>query len=143
MMLRGEGIGLIAADSPEAFTGDDPTTELIRQVLGAVAGFERAMTAVRLKVARDRKSMELGYRIDGRRHKAENCPTMAADARRLFRRNPKTGKRRSLSEISAEMAVLGHLTDKGQPLHSMTIKRLVEADAVRPPAKAHVVRAAA
>jgi hypothetical protein len=40
-MLRDLGIELIAADSPTAFLDDGPTSELIRQVLGAVAQFEK------------------------------------------------------------------------------------------------------
>lgn len=136
MMLSQEGITLIAAESPDAFTNDDPTSELVRQVLGAIAGFERSMTSVRLKVARDRKSKEVGYRIDGRRFMAENHPELAKAARRLFRINPKSGKRRSLSQIATELSVLGFTRENGQPHYPMSIKRLVEAFAVRPPAKA-------
>src|SRR3954449_11283184 len=40
-MLRDQGITLIAADSPEAFIEEAPTTVLIRQVVGAVAQFEK------------------------------------------------------------------------------------------------------
>ena len=35
--LRGLGIEFVAADGPNAFLDDGPTSKLIRQVLGAVA----------------------------------------------------------------------------------------------------------
>jgi DNA invertase Pin-like site-specific DNA recombinase len=47
-MLRDLGIELIAADSPGAFLDDSPTAQLIRQVLGAVAQFEKAMLVAKM-----------------------------------------------------------------------------------------------
>jgi len=41
--LRDAGITLIAADSPDAFLDDGPTTIMIRQMLGSVSQFEKAM----------------------------------------------------------------------------------------------------
>src|SRR3954464_240257 len=43
-MLKERGIALIAADSPSSFLDDTPTTKLVRQVLGAIAEFDKAMT---------------------------------------------------------------------------------------------------
>jgi hypothetical protein len=43
-MLKGRGIEIIAADSPSAFVDGTPTTTFVRQVLGAVAQFDKAMT---------------------------------------------------------------------------------------------------
>ena len=48
-LLRDQGIMLIASDSPEAFLDDTPTAVLIRQVLGAVSQFEKAMLVSKLK----------------------------------------------------------------------------------------------
>src|SRR3954447_17598330 len=53
-MLRDSGIALIAADSPDTFIDDAPTAVLIRQILGAVSQFEKAMLVAKLKGARDR-----------------------------------------------------------------------------------------
>jgi DNA invertase Pin-like site-specific DNA recombinase len=53
--LKTLGITLVAADSPNAFLDDTPTAQLIRQVLGAVSQFEKAMVVAKLKGARDRK----------------------------------------------------------------------------------------
>ena len=53
--LRERGINLIAADSPNAFQDETPTAKLVRQVLGAIAEFDKAMTVAKLRGARDRK----------------------------------------------------------------------------------------
>jgi DNA invertase Pin-like site-specific DNA recombinase len=41
--LRKNDVDLIAADSPSAFLDDTPTAVLVRQVLGAIAQFDKAM----------------------------------------------------------------------------------------------------
>ena len=41
-MLRGLGIAIIPASAPDFFTEDTPTAVLVRQVLGAIAQFEKA-----------------------------------------------------------------------------------------------------
>jgi DNA invertase Pin-like site-specific DNA recombinase len=109
-MLQGRGIELIAADSPTSFLDDTPTARLIRQVLGAVSEFEKAMLVAKLRGARDRKR-RAGVKVEGRKSIAEH--TMEVDgrdgaatverARSLARVRPKGGKR-SLREISAELA---------------------------------------
>ena len=53
--LQDRGITLIAADSPNAFQDDTPTAKLVRQVLGAIAEFDKAMTVAKLRGARERK----------------------------------------------------------------------------------------
>jgi DNA invertase Pin-like site-specific DNA recombinase len=59
-MLLGLGVTLIAADSPASFLDDGPTSKLIRQILGAVAAFDKAMTVAKLKGARDRVRRRTG-----------------------------------------------------------------------------------
>jgi DNA invertase Pin-like site-specific DNA recombinase len=54
-MLKGLGIDLIPASALDFFTEDTPTAVLVRQVLGAIAQFEKASTVAKLKAARDRK----------------------------------------------------------------------------------------
>ena len=51
-MLLDKGITMIAADSPSAFLDDGPTTTFVRQVLGAVAELDKAMTVAKLRGAR-------------------------------------------------------------------------------------------
>src|SRR5215210_4088846 len=83
-MLKERGIELIAADKPDAFLDETPTAKLIRQVLGAVSEFEKAMIVTKLKGARDRKRAT-GVKVEGRRNYAEINPEMVAPAKKLRR----------------------------------------------------------
>ncbi len=68
-VFREKGYELIPVDSPDLFTSDDPggMRKLIRGMLGVIAAFERDGVVHKLKVARDRKSAELGRRCEGRK----------------------------------------------------------------------------
>jgi DNA invertase Pin-like site-specific DNA recombinase len=124
-MLRGRGINLIAADSPEAFLDDTPTAVLIRQILGAVSQFDKAMLVAKLKGARERKRAT-GAKVEGRKSHAETNPAMVVLAKKLHR-YPVNGGRRSLRNVAAELAVRGFVGADGQPFAAMSIKRMVEA----------------
>ncbi len=112
--LRELGIELVTADSPNAFLDDGPTSKLIRQVLGAVAEFDKAMTVAKLRGARDRKRRELG-KCEGRKSHAELRPEVVLEAKRLRRASPLNGKRRSFRKISRELAAMGYLSARGTP----------------------------
>jgi len=68
--LQALGIKLVAADSPQSFLDDTPTSKLIRQILGAVSEFDRAMVVAKLKGARDR-NRALTSKVEGRKSHAE------------------------------------------------------------------------
>src|SRR5215204_3789044 len=121
-----ERIELIAADSPHSFIEDTPTARLIRPVLGAIAEFDKAMTVAKLRGARDRKRAT-GVKVEGRKSHAELRPEVVTTAKRLHRASPKTGKRRSLREIAAELARMGHVGSTGRPFAPSIIKAMVEA----------------
>ena len=53
--LRSLGVSLVPATAPDFFTEDTPTAVLVRQVLGAIAQFEKTSLVAKLKAARDRK----------------------------------------------------------------------------------------
>jgi DNA invertase Pin-like site-specific DNA recombinase len=113
--LQERGISLIAADSPNAFLDDTPTAKLMRQVLGAIAEFDKAMTVAKLRGARDRKRKAYG-KCEGRKSLAEMFPAVVREAKRLGRANPRTGERRSLRKIAKELAKIGEaLTATGTP----------------------------
>jgi DNA invertase Pin-like site-specific DNA recombinase len=125
-LLRRDGIQLVAADSPDAFAPtDNPMAEAIRQMLGVMAQLERAMTVAKLRGARDRASAAAGKRVEGRKSYREMRPDLMRELRRLVRTSPKTGKRRSLRQISSELAQVGFLTSTGKPLPAMQIARLL------------------
>ena len=52
-------------------------------------------------------------------------PEVGAEAKRLHRANPKTGERRSLRQISAELAKLGHYNERGQPFSAKSVRAMI------------------
>ena len=65
-MLKALGIAIIPASAPDFFTEDTPTAVLVRQVLGAIAQFEKASAVAKLAAARKRKREREG-RCEGRK----------------------------------------------------------------------------
>ncbi len=63
---------------------------------------------------------------EGRKSHAEKRPGAVAFAKKLYRANPKTGKRMSLRKISAALADAGHLNEHGRPFNPRSIKVMVE-----------------
>ena len=121
-MLKRQGIALIAADSPAAFLDDGPTSTLIRQILGAVAQFEKANLVAKLKAARMRKRQKTG-KCGGRKSLAELRPDHVAAAKR---------SRGSLREISATLAAAGHVTPSGKAYAASAIKSMLNQKGMRP-----------
>ena len=122
-MLQGRGIQLIAVDSPGSFLDDTPTAKLIRQVLGAVAEFDKAMTVAKLRGARERKR-KAGLKCEGRKSYAERAPEAVALARKLRRKRPKGG-RLSLREVATDLARQGFLAASGKPYGAAAIARMI------------------
>lgn len=124
-MLRGEGFELVAVDDPDAFTADTPTARMIRQILGAVSEFEKAALVAKLRGARDRASAAAGRRVEGQKGYAVTNPALVREAKRLARKNPRTGQARSLREIAGELAKLGFATASGAEFSPSQVQRLV------------------
>ena len=118
-MLKERGIELIAADSPESFTADTPTAVLVRQILGAVAEFDKAMTVTKLRAARDRKSKALGRRCEGRKPAPEIVIEQARHDRALGA---------SLREIAAKLADAGYFGPNGRPYGPSSVRSMVRGN---------------
>ena len=120
-LLLKRGIELVPVDAPTYFTDPSPTAEMVRQILGAVAQFEKSGLVAKLRHAREQKRAAEG-RCEGRPAVKDD---VIAAARRLARKNPKTGKRRSLRAIAGELAVLGHVGPSGSPYHAGSIRHML------------------
>jgi len=118
-MLKARGIELIAADAPDSFLSDTPTAVLIRQILGAVHQFDKAMLVQKLRGARDRKSAKLGRRIEGNPN-WKQAPQGAVVAARSGHASGM-----SLRAIAAELAQLGWLGPSGKPYGPQSVKRML------------------
>jgi hypothetical protein len=103
---------------------DTPTAVLVRQVLGAIAQFEKASLVAELKAARNRQRARQA-KCEGRKSHAEMNPELVAPVRSCAGRNPKTGERKSLSAIAAELAKLGYVNVRGRPFTAESIKAMV------------------
>jgi DNA invertase Pin-like site-specific DNA recombinase len=119
--LRALGVDLVPVNAPDHFREDTPTARMVRQILGAVAEFEKAQLVARLRAARERKRAETG-RCEG----APPVPAeVVAEARRLARKSPKTGQRRSLRAIAAELKALGHVARSGNAYGAESVRRML------------------
>jgi hypothetical protein len=114
----------VGFDLGTSFLDDAPTARLIRQVLGAVSEFEKAMLVAKLKGARDRKRRK-GVKVEGRKSIAEQSPETVELARSLARARPKRGKR-SLREVSAQLTATGRMTKTGKPYAPTAIMLMLE-----------------
>ena len=117
-MLKTKGVTLVAASAPMHFIEDTPTTVLVRQVLGAIAEFEKASLVAKLKAARERK-VAAGGRGTGRWRYDEARPEVVALAREL------RSQGLSLREISAALAERGHVTGGGKPYVASAIQTML------------------
>jgi DNA invertase Pin-like site-specific DNA recombinase len=118
--LKSLGVALIPATAPDFFTQDSPTAVLVRQVLGAIAQFDKTSLVAKLKAARDRKKAATG-KCGGRKTYSEARPETVALARDM------SAKRMSLRTISAELAAQGHTTAKGRPYAASAVQAMLAA----------------
>jgi DNA invertase Pin-like site-specific DNA recombinase len=116
--LRDLGITLIAADDPDAFTAETPTAVLVRQVLGAVAQFEKVSLVAKLKGARDR--------IRAREGRCEGPKPVPEEVKRLARRLARPGGL-SLRAIAGKLAARGMNAPSGKPYGAQSIKLMLSS----------------
>jgi DNA invertase Pin-like site-specific DNA recombinase len=116
--LKSLGISLIPATAPDFFTEDTPTAVLVRQVLGAIAQFEKTSLVAKLKAARDRKRMATG-KCGGRKTYAEARPDVVLLAKQMH------DDGMSLRDISAALAEQGYVTANGRPYVASAVRRMV------------------
>lgn len=119
--LKGHGIALIPASAPDFFTEETPTAVLVRQVLGAIAQFEKANLVAKLKAAQDRIKAEKG-KCSGRKNYAEMRPEVVGAVWSLRQQG------KSFRVISAELAAHGHLTSAGKPYAPAAVRSMLQSD---------------
>ena len=122
-MLKNLGISIIPASAPDFFIEDTPTAVLVRQVLGAIAQFEKASTVAKLAGARKRKR-ECEGRCEGRKPLSKTRPEVVALARKLRRRKPKGGQL-SLRRVAGELAARGFLNERGKPYAAKSVASML------------------
>ena len=117
---------------------DDPSRKLIRQVLGAVAEYERSMIALRLRSGRRLKAerggyiggqVPLGYRAEGGQL-VEDADEQDTRSRIVVLRSEGL----SLRQIAASLEAEGRPSKCGGSWHSNTVRRILLATTAVAPA---------
>jgi len=129
--LRDAGAQVIAADSGTDLTaGDDadPTTQLIRQVLGAVAQFEKAVLVLKLRAARRRVRQRKGRCEGVKPYGTRSGEAKIVERIKQLRRKPKKGKRLSFAKIADRLNAEGAPTRRGGPWKAGTIHGILDAE---------------
>jgi len=125
--LTSAGCKVIATDSGTDLSADsdDPTRRLIRQVLGAVAEFDRRVTVMKLRAARERRRAR-GERCEGRKPFG-TMPDEAETLARIreLRRKPPHGRRRSLQQVCDALNVEGRPSRTGKPWTKGVVNRIL------------------
>jgi DNA invertase Pin-like site-specific DNA recombinase len=121
--LKSLGVTLIPTTALDFFVEETPTAILVRQVLGAIAQFEKASLVAKLKAARERKKAETG-KCGGRKSYAEARPEMVELARQLRRPDP---ERRpvSLRKVAAQLAERGYVASTGKPYEAAAVASML------------------
>jgi DNA invertase Pin-like site-specific DNA recombinase len=97
----------------------DPSRVMMRQIAGAFAQYEKARLVARLRRAREAKG-----KMGGRKSLAETRPEVVELARKL-RKPTRSGRQRSLREISAELAERGFVSATGRPFEAAQVSRML------------------
>jgi DNA invertase Pin-like site-specific DNA recombinase len=125
-LLRERGVRLLsAADGQDLTEEADEMTEGMVTIMAVFAQIEKKRLVKKLRAARDRKSIQQGRRIEGRKSYRETKPDLIRAAKRFAHGNRK--ERLSLHAISARLDAMGYTTRKGSPLSAAQVKRLLNA----------------
>jgi len=123
--LKDLGVALVPASAPDFFLEDTPTAVLVRQVLGAIAQFDKATTVAKLKAARERARVKKG-KCEGRKSYAERDPVLVAVAKELSaQRQPGSVRAPSLRWIAAQLAARGHVTPSGRHYSASAVQSML------------------
>ena len=123
LLLIKRGVRLLTSGGDDLCDTSDPSRVMMRQIAGAFAQYEKARLVARLRRAREVKG-----KLGGRKSLSETRPEVVELARRL--RTTRSGKVRSLREVSRELADRGFVAGTGRPFEAAQISRmLAEEDA--------------
>lgn len=124
-LLRERGVTLLSADGHNLTDDTDEMVEAMISIMAVFAQVEKKRLVKKLKAARDRRSVELGRRVEGRKGYRETKPELVREAKRLAHGNRK--ERLSLRAIAGRLADQGYLTRTGNQLPAAQVKRLLSS----------------
>ena len=122
------GVKVIEAEGGNDLSAGDegnPTAKLVRQILGAVAEFDKTSIVLKLKAARSRVRREKG-RCEGRKPFGEmEGEDAILKLIHSLRRKPKGGVRMSFAEIATKLNTGAYPSRTGRPWHPEVVRRLL------------------
>ena len=113
---------VLSAAGDDLTDSDDEFRVVMRH--GVFSQLEKTRLVKKLKAARDRK--RANGKVEGRQSHLGARAEVVAEAKRLHRASPKTGERRSLRKIAAELAALGHLNVNSRPYSAKSVRSMIE-----------------
>jgi DNA invertase Pin-like site-specific DNA recombinase len=130
-VLASVGVSVIPVDAPAYFQDDpnNPTQTLIRQILGAVSGWDKQMTVIKLREARKRKrvpNLATGKRTltgEGKCEGRHNLSVLAPDA--VLRAKELRGQGMSLRDVAEQLEGEGFVTRKGTRYRANAISNML------------------
>jgi len=123
--LKKLNLQLIPVDAPDYFTGDSPSLNMIRQILGAVSEFEKSNLVSKLRSARERAKAKNG-KCEGRKSLQElmgdsNYISMVKQVKSLRKHN------KTYASIAGVLATKGYVQPQtGRPFNQSQIMRLIK-----------------
>ncbi len=117
--VRRRGIHLISVAEPD-LCSDDPTRKLLRQIMGAIAEYDKAMTVLKLRGARQRQRAKNG-RCEG----AKPYGALADEAETLRRIQTMRASGASLQAIAEALNAEGVQPRRGSRWHPFAVSRIV------------------
>jgi len=126
------GVSIVTADTGQSLTDadNDPSRKLIRQVLNAVAEYERSALVAKLRAARERKRRNGGHAVGcykfGEHPERPDEATTLAQIREL--RLARGGRRRmSLAVVAAALNAEGRASRTGRAWTAAMVRDIVSA----------------
>lgn len=123
------GVSIVTADTAQSLTDadNDPSRKLIRQVLNAVAEYERSALVAKLRAARERKKRNGGHAVGCYRFgEHPERPDEAATLTRIreLRRQERGRRRSSLEAVAVCLNAEGRPSRTGRPWSPAMVRDL-------------------
>ena len=125
--FRKMGVTVVECDGGNDLTdNDNPTAKMTRQILGAVAEFEKEVTVLKLRASRERIRRS-GERCEGRKPYGfnPNEKPVVALMMKLFRK-PRKDKRLSFAKIAQALNDLDLVSRTGKPWSATVVMRIIK-----------------
>lgn len=111
---------------------DDPSRKMIRQILGSVSEYERAMIAMRLRTGRASKAAKGGYAYGspafGQRAEERELVPDTAEQAAIQRMKELRAEGMSMRQIAAQLNTENIAAKRGGVWQPMTVKRVLDRE---------------